>query len=162
MIVCPVCEHQQATGESCDNCGKQLVAPRPINVTDAQLPELETTAIPGGNANVLDAKLPDLELHHASAVAAPAEVLAELERTRVVDDASRTPIPSAHTCRYCGNSQRQAGICDRCGMKIAVYKPAPASAAEEVVVIPCPACGIRGPSNKTCVACGAFIRRPEL
>ncbi len=162
MTVCPVCEHQQAQGESCDNCGKQLVPPRPINIANEQLPELETTSIPGGNANVLDSQIPDLEPHHVAAVAAPAEVLPEMERTQVFQDPTRTPVAASHTCRYCGNAQQQAGMCERCGMKIAVYRPPQSAAAEESVVLPCPACGIKGPSQKTCVACGAFIRRPEL
>lgn len=162
MIVCPVCEHQQAHGESCDNCGKQLVAPRPINIASAPLPGLETTAIPGGNANVVDAPLPELEPHHVGAVAAPAEALAGMERTRVADDPTRTPVRAVHACRYCGNTQRQAGICERCGMKIAVYRPAAPQAEDEPTILPCPSCGVKGASNSNCISCGAFIRRPEL
>ncbi|MFN7134710.1 MAG: hypothetical protein ACK4N5_21705, partial [Myxococcales bacterium] len=165
MIVCPVCEHQQALGDVCETCGKQLVEPKPMNVARETLPDLETTAIAASDANVLDVRMAELELHASAAVTVAPEKMADIELTRVAEDAARTPPPQVLTCRYCGGSQQKGTLCDTCGMKLPTFRPAQqtaAAAAADSAVVPCPACGIKGPTNKTCQACGAFIRRPEL
>src|SRR3954452_2657394 len=65
MIICPVCEHSQAQGSTCDNCGKQLV----LEVQDA--PPVVAMA--------------DLEVtpHATGRAAVPVETIADLEATKV-------------------------------------------------------------------------------
>ncbi|HLL53609.1 MAG TPA: hypothetical protein VK447_08695 [Myxococcaceae bacterium] len=67
MIICPVCEHQQAQGDECENCGKKLVARTQAAVQVSAMPELEQTVIAD----------PKLQV--------PAAVMQELEQTVVAD-----------------------------------------------------------------------------
>ena len=61
MIICPVCEHPQAQGDECDQCGKRLVRPRPAPAAVAPMPELELTPHAGGKAPVAVERVADLE-----------------------------------------------------------------------------------------------------
>jgi hypothetical protein len=61
MIICPVCEHQQAQGTECDNCGKALQAPRPVAVAAVPMMELEQTHHAGGRVAVEVPIIPELD-----------------------------------------------------------------------------------------------------
>ena len=61
MIICPVCEHPQAQGDECDQCGKRLSAPRGPGVAAvAPLPDLELTPHAGGKAPVPVERVPEI------------------------------------------------------------------------------------------------------
>ena len=81
MIVCPVCENQQAQGDTCDVCGKRLVAAGVVAVPVTPMAELEGTRQPTAGA-VAVALLPELEqTAQVKGADLPAQSLPELERT---------------------------------------------------------------------------------
>jgi methionyl-tRNA synthetase len=181
MIICPVCEHQQAQGDECDNCGKKLQVPRAAAaVAVATLPELEQTLHAGGRAPVQAETIPELDQTRQKAGpdlppqvvqdmettrAAPidkvsVETVPELDTGRAADDGVRTAAPvGAVTCRYCRNVQAEGLVCDRCGMRLPKARPTQAEAkpgvvAEEVPWVPCPKCRTPTRPNKICTVCG--------
>src|SRR4051794_602733 len=94
MIVCPLCEHSQAEGDTCDGCGRVLISRAAAPVPTAPLPELEQTALRGGAAPVVVSAMPELEMTRAAAVQVPDESFAEVERTRAdsTPDVASSPI----------------------------------------------------------------------
>jgi hypothetical protein len=180
MIICPVCEHQQAQGDECDNCGKKLQAPRAAAVPVATLPELEQTVHAGGRAPVQAETIPELDLTRQKAGPdLPPQVVQDMETTRVgpidkvsvetvpeldtgraADDGVRTAAPmGAVTCRYCRNVQAEGLVCDRCGMRLPKARPTQAEAKpkgveEEAPWVPCPKCRTPTRPNKICTVCG--------
>jgi hypothetical protein len=169
MIVCPVCEHQQAQGGECDMCGKRLsdgLATVPavaameglertrLDDVDApveRLDELEPTALRRG-ADAAPEPVP-LEATRAEPVEVTVEPTPDLERIEdgIPDDAP-TEVPLFVTCRYC-RTEAMPGerVCARCGMRLPDYGGPPPTA--EVPARQC-GCGatVRG---ALCPACGA-------
>lgn len=181
MIICPVCEHQQALGTECDVCGKQLAAPRQAQVPVDRMPDLELTPLvrPGipvqqmpmpdldrGRApsvpELPGAPMPELDMGRASQVSVPVERIADLERHR--EDAGgdpATPAPiGAVTCRYCRNVQAEGAICDRCGMRLPRYVAAAApvelGSPEDAPTVR-HACGVKTRAGAPCESCGVFV-----
>lgn len=181
MIVCPVCEHQQAQGFECENCGKQLARPA-VAAAAPVTPMLEleqTRVVASERLNVAVQPLADLEQNQQTAGPdLPAQLVAELETTalpkaaavptapvpdldtgRAVDDGQRTAAPSgAVTCRYCRNVQASGTICDKCGMRLP-KAPAPRTqqaAAEDGWTI-CTDCGTRALIGRLCPSCGTRV-----
>ncbi|MDY7231690.1 hypothetical protein [Hyalangium rubrum] len=183
MIICPVCEHQQAQGTECDNCGKKLQAPQAVAVPVVTLPELEQTHHAGGRAPVETQALPELDHTRqkagpdlpAQAVqdleatrAAPidkvsVEAVPELDTGRAADDGVRTAAPSgAVVCRYCRNVQAEGLVCDRCGMRLPKLRVTQAAATPGAVDgdapwIPCHKCRTPTRPNKICSVCGTRV-----
>lgn len=183
MIICPVCEHPQAQGEECDNCGKKLLVPRvAAAVVVATLPELEQTHHVGGRAPVQAEAMAELDQTRQKAGpdlppqvvqdmettrTAPidkvtVEVVPELDTGRVADDGVRTAVPTgAVTCRYCRNVQAEGMLCERCGMRLPKIQPAPSATPVVVAVeapwLPCPKCRTPTRPNKICTVCGTRV-----
>ncbi len=183
MIICPVCEHQQAQGEECDNCGKRLQAARAVAVAVPTLPELEQTQHSGGKVPVEAPVLPeldhtrqkvgpdlppqavqDLEATRAAPVGqVSVQGLAELDTGRAPDDGVRTAAPTgAVTCRYCRNVQATGLVCDRCGMRLPRARLATAPAAQGAVDddapwMPCPKCRTPNRPQRLCTVCGTRV-----
>jgi tRNA synthetase class I (M) len=187
MIICPVCEHQQAQGDECDNCGKKLQVPKlAASEAIATLPELEQTHHVGGRAAVDAPVLPELDhTRQQAGPDLPAQALPEMETTRMgpidkisveavpeldtgraADDGVRTAAPTgAVVCRYCRNVQAEGMVCDRCGMRLPRVKTAPAAAAgkgasasaEDVTWLPCQKCRTPTRPNKICTVCGTRV-----
>jgi ribosomal protein L32 len=185
MIICPVCEHPQAQGDECDNCGKKLQAPRAAAVAPvAPLPELEQTQHAGGRVAVEAPPLPELDQTRQKAGpdlppqvvqdleatrAAPidkvsVEAVPELDTGRAVSDGVRTAAPTgAVVCRYCRNVQAVGMVCDRCGMRLPRVRPTAAAAGptpgstEELPWMPCPKCRTPNRPNKICTVCGTRV-----
>ena len=173
MIVCPVCEHPQAQGFECDNCGRQLVSPREIALAVTPLAELEQTRQSDGGAPVLTTPLPDLELtridssapvpaaapmpelevSRAPAVQVSVQLIPDLDAHRLAEPnpAERTPAPTgAVVCRYCRNVQAEGALCERCGMRLPrIAKAAPVCERAE-------AGSRRGPTDRA-----ARVRRAD-
>jgi hypothetical protein len=182
MIICPVCEHQQAQGDECDNCGKKLQVPRAAAVAVPTLPELEQTQHLGGRVAVDAPTIPELDQTRQQAGpdlppqvvqdmettrAAPVgtisvEAVPELDTGRAVDDGVRTAAPTgAVMCRYCRNVQAEGVVCDRCGMRLPRPRPAAAPgakvtgiSADDLTWVPCPKCRTPTRPNKICTVCG--------
>src|SRR4051794_22316599 len=102
MTICPVCEHQQAQGDSCDQCGKVFIKARPIPAP-AAMPELEQTSYSGARSDAGVERMPDLE---STAFRAPAQVAPEpmpdFESTRTAPvevDISSAAVPDLDTGR---------------------------------------------------------------
>lgn len=186
MIICPVCEHQQAQGTECDNCGKQFVATKTPDLPVTALPELEGTAIAGANAPAPVAKLaeleetklqsgpdlpamavPDLDLARAAPVQVAPEVVADLEGHRIeTNPAELTPAPSgAITCRYCRNVQAEGSVCNVCGMRLPRYAAAGADPYANAKADQLPqirhACGVLTRVGAPCKSCGVFVPIPS-
>jgi ribosomal protein L32 len=185
MIICPVCEHQQAQGDECDNCGKKLQAPRAVAaVAVATIPELEQTHHAGGRVAVDAPTIPELD--HTRQQAGPdlppqavpdmettraapidkvtVEVVPELDTGRAADDGVRTAAPTgAVICRYCRNVQAEGLVCDRCGMRLPRARMAPAAtakggvSAEDLTWLPCQKCRTPTRPNKICTVCGTRV-----
>ena len=175
MIVCSLCENQQAAGDACDVCGRPFPAdvavPAPVApaegleatrfeavaVEAASMPELEPTLF-GAAAEVAEERVPDLEPTLAAPIPeVPGEGVPDLEPTSevAVGDAP-TPFPVAVTCRYCRNPAHPGErICAHCGMRLPVVAAAP-TATGAVAPDGARICGcgnlVRGP---VCPACGA-------
>lgn len=152
MIICPVCEHQQAQGDECDNCGKKLQMPRAAAAVAVQtLPELEQTHHAGGRVAVDAPLIPELDSTRQKAGpdlpvqvvqdmettrAAPidkvsVEAVADLDTGRAADDGVRTAAPTgAVVCRYCRNVQAEGLVCDKCGMRLPKARPTPQAGAK--------------------------------
>ena len=187
MIVCPVCENQQAQGDVCEVCGKQLAKPRVVDLPPTPLAELEGTRLQGVGAVPVAAiaelegtklqagpdlpaqAMPEMERTRTEpAPDMPVEAISDLDRGREVDDGVRTELPVGQvTCRYCRHVQRPAGFCDACGMKLPPVAPldAPAAAvarrdSDEAVFVICQKCGTRSAAGRRCSACGIPVPFP--
>lgn len=185
MIICPMCEHQQAQGIECEVCGKKLSAPPPVAVAVAPLAELEQTQLAGGRAPVPATPIPDLEATRQQAVAgvavqpvqdmdtgrsaaagnvmvAPVE---DMDSGRALSDGLRTAAPVGPVvCRYCRNVQESGAVCDRCGMRLPkarVAAPEPAVAAGGLVPAgewtKCTKCMTNTRAGRACVSCGTPV-----
>ena len=183
MIICPVCEHQQAQGDECENCGKKLaVAPAaaaaapvarlpdleltrvagPAQVAVAPLPELEATRM-AGPAQVAVAPVPELETTRQAQVAAvQVAPVQDLELTRAPADGQRTAAPTgAVVCRYCRNVQASGLLCDKCGMRLprvrateASAKPAARKGGGDPQWVRCSKCNTPTQTGRACTTCG--------
>jgi ribosomal protein L32 len=190
MIICPVCEHQQAQGDECDNCGKKLQVPKAAAaVAVPTLPELEQTQHLGGRVAVDAPVLAELDQTRQQAGpdlppqvvqdmettrAAPVdkvsvETVPELDTGRAPDDGVRTAAPTgAVMCRYCRNVQAEGMVCDRCGMRLPRTRPAAATgakvtgiSAEDLNWIPCQKCRTPTRPNKICTVCGTRVKAAD-
>ncbi|ADO71733.1 conserved uncharacterized protein [Stigmatella aurantiaca DW4/3-1] len=185
MIICPMCEHSQAQGSECENCGKKLQqAPQAAAVAVATLPELEQTQHTGGRAAVPSELLPELDFTRQKAGPdLPAQVLPEMETTRAApvapvnievvqdldtgraaSDGVRTAAPTgAVVCRYCRNVQAEGLVCERCGMRLPRARVAPGAEArkggseEELAWKPCQKCRTPTRPGKLCSVCGTRV-----
>ena len=185
MIICPMCEHQQAQGIECEVCGKKLSAPPPVAVAVAPLAELEQTQLAGGRAPVPTAPIQDLEMTRQQSVAAgPVQPMQDMDSGRssaagnvvvapvedmdsgrVQSDGVRTAAPVGPVvCRYCRNMQETGAVCDRCGMRLpkarlAATEAAPASSG----LVPtgewtkCTKCMTNTRAGRACVSCGTHV-----
>jgi ribosomal protein L32 len=178
MIVCPLCEHSQETGDTCDVCGKRLTFEPPTSAQYPPIPDLEVTTLAGAAAGIPFAPMPDLEVHHADAVQVTLEVVPDIEatqlagvdaqvvaqetvpdveRTRFEDAAPRTVLGEMITCRYCGQSQkRENRLCERCANALPVVRPD--EPVKAVANVRCPSCGFESQPKQACPACGYFLR----
>ncbi|MBL8937374.1 MAG: hypothetical protein JNM69_22630 [Archangium sp.] len=173
MVVCPVCEHQQAFGIECEICGKDLgdlgeLGPPPAADTKLEglevtvperigeiaverVGELEVTSFAVQGPVALEA-VPDLDLGRANDVGAiPVERMADLAEDRAADDGVRTAAPTgAVTCRYCRNVQAAGLICNTCGMRLPKVAAPPPEAVAATAAKPTYSRG-----DVRCKACGA-------
>lgn len=188
MIICPMCEHQQAQGIECEVCGKKLAVAAPIVAAVSTLPELEGTQLAGGRAPVAVAAIPDLELTrqapvHAGAVQPVAELdtgravaagnvvvapIQDMDTGRAVSDGLRTALPTGPiVCRYCRTPQASGLICERCGMRLPKLRqtaPAPAAGSELVAAgewTKCTKCHTHTRAGRACVSCGTHVPAAE-
>lgn len=189
MIVCPVCEHQQAFGVECEICGKDLgdlgeLGPPPaavqavegleVTIPDrvGEVPvervgELEANAHVGGAMPVPVEVVPELDLGRAGEVGAvPVERMPDMQQDRAPDDGVRTALPTgAVTCRYCRNVQATGLICNNCGMRLP-KAPTPQAAAATPTQsfsrgdVRCKACGAPAIPGQRCSECGALAPPP--
>jgi hypothetical protein len=171
MIVCPVCEHEQAQAVECDVCGKRLLAgAAAAQLTVVPLVEgLEPTLHAAVHAGA--ERLPEVEPTRYAPTAAPSyDPVADVEPTRAApvdvdvlpapdlernaDIAADVPtaLPSTIACRYCRTpAMPDERICARCGMRLPVYGGGWAEAASETRTCSC-GTPVRG---SACPNCGA-------
>ena len=181
MIVCPLCEHPQDRGDTCEVCGKRLSFAPPTSAEYPPLPELEATTLAGAEADVAVALMPDLEITHHAPVAVPVESLPEFETTRLAGatgavavepvpgveptlfagDGQPTVLGETTTCRYCGQAQKRANrLCERCANALPTLA-LEAPPAKQVGNVRCPSCGFESSPSQMCPACGYFLRPPD-
>jgi len=170
MIVCPVCEHAQESGDECAVCGQRLAGGPPAAEPAEPLEGLEPTRFAGVEgegerllelertefARAPDAPVEPLELdsERAEAVDAEAGGTDGLEPTRVEAIPADPLAPSAPlSCRYCRTPVPPTdAFCPRCGMRLP--RSPSATALAEPAAAPCSSCGT--PSREeVCRACGA-------
>lgn len=188
MIICPMCEHQQAQGTECEVCGKKLFTTAPVAVAVTRLAELEQTQLAGGRAPVQTAAIPDLELTAQQAVrevavqpvpeldtgrsAAAGNVVVapvqDMDTGRALSDGLRTAAPTGPVvCRYCRNVQDIGNVCDRCGMRLPKARLAQPEASASGRLpqsgerTTCPKCHTPGYAGRACVTCSTMIPAAE-
>jgi hypothetical protein len=177
MIVCPVCEHQQAQGAECEVCGKRLAAGpsaadlavppvegleptghAPIDVAAEHVVELEPT-LHAAAADAAPDPTPDLEATCTAPVDVEVAPTPDVERTAAAPDDLPTVLPAFVTCRYCRTPAMPGErLCARCGMRLPVVTegaPGPAAAAE---VHLCTCGAPLRPGVTLCPSCGARQR----
>jgi hypothetical protein len=178
MIVCPVCEHQQAQGAECEVCGKRLVAG--VSAAELAIPavegleptlhaaidappeavvELEPTLHAATAAPALDTT-PDLEATGVAPVDVEVSPTPDVERTSAaIPDDLPTIVPAFVTCRYCRTPAMPGEkMCARCGMKLAVFvEPGSAAAAAAAQRI-CSCGAVVRQDASLCPVCGARLR----
>ncbi len=171
MIVCPVCEHQQAQGAECEVCGRTLArggaAVPPIPAVEGlehtshgavaaraeRLPGLEPTRH-DESAYVPD-RVPDLDTGRAAPVDVDVPPAPDVERTAVgIPDDGPTAVPALVTCRYCRTlATAEERICARCGMRLPIVEGAVQGPTVEARLCSC-GTPVRG---NACPSCGARI-----
>ncbi len=182
MIVCPVCEHQQAQGAECEVCGKRLVAG--VSEADLAIPpvdgleptgfaatgavaaepvaELEPTARDADvTATVTAADVtPDMEATRAAPVDVEVSPTPDVERTAAeIPGDAPTALPAFVTCRYCRTPAMPGErLCGRCGMRLPAFgEAAAANAAVEPLRLCTCGTAVR-PDAALCPSCGARLR----
>jgi RNA polymerase subunit RPABC4/transcription elongation factor Spt4 len=174
MIVCPVCEHPQASGTECEVCGKRFAPGALPPDVIAPMEGLEPTGVGGGReldagpvgtiaeleatlAPPVDApedRTPDMEATRAPPVDVDAPAIPDIERiqSELPGDAP-TALPIAPVCRYCRTPAVPGErICSRCGMKLPVVDVALVPAGTEGIRV-CSNCG-SVTTRELCPACG--------
>ena len=188
MIICPMCEHQQAEGIECEVCGKKLTAAAPVVVAVAPLPELEQTQLAGGRAPVPVAAIPDLELTAQPPVRGVAvQPVPELDtgRSAAAGNVLVAPMQDMDTGRELSDGQRTAAptgpgrlplLPQRAGergrvrsLRHEAAQAAPgarrggrlrwAGAAGERTA--CPRCHTPGYAGRACITCSTLIPSAE-
>lgn len=190
MVVCPVCEHQQAFGVECDVCGKDLgdlggLGPPPV--AEAKVEGLEVTIpervgdVPIERVGELDAHIvdsagitvapevvADLDVARASVGEVAVERVADLSVDRAPDDGQRTAAPTgAVRCRVCQNVQAEGLLCNVCGYRlprtqvpIVQAGVAPPRQTFSRGDVRCRACGAPAVPGERCSECGALAPLP--
>lgn len=178
MIVCPLCEHPQPAGDTCDVCGRRLEGlagevPRvppleglePTHHPAAAVPDptlwpgrlegLEPTRAEPDAPGVVEPLL-DLEPTRAAPVEVEGSTFPDLEPTAAgIPGDGPTPLPASPTCRYCRTAARPGERrCARCGMRLPLAIP-PAAEGGAAAVRRC-ACGAPV-TGAVCPACGGRI-----
>ena len=183
MITCPVCEHTQAGGDECEQCGKRFTARAAGGGDVPRLAELESTPYDDGDVEVRTERLSELELTQLQrGQDLPPVSFPEMERTgqggggdvdappipdldpgRAPDDGVRTEIPwGAMKCRYCGHEQVEGALCDQCGMRLPRFGPDGAapdpatSAVDDDLRVRCK-CGSPARPGLRCGNCGDLV-----
>ncbi len=187
MIICPVCENQQASGPECSVCGKDLrglsgpVRPGP-SVPVVPMPDLEATfAAPLGEVPVQ--RVGELEASRFEKVEVTSQRIAELDATalptgpdlpleriadltidRVPEDPNKTVLPAVRNCRYCGTPLTGGTVCNRCGMSAGLVLPPKPAAGKKAPApwVRCRACGAPGFALEPCKECGRVVPLPEV
>lgn len=181
MIVCPVCEHSQATGAECEVCGKEF-APGVVRVPPVTrmegletthhgpvelgfdpagtMAELEPTSAPPVDAP--EATTPDVEPTSAAPVDVDAVTMPDIERVHAeIPGDLPTDLPLAPICRYCRTPAVPGEkLCSRCGMRLPVIDSALVTGGAEGVH-QCPNCGALA-TRGLCPACGNRLTPPTL
>jgi hypothetical protein len=187
MIVCPMCEHPQAQGDTCDECGRSFGTAReaapapvvpvpdiertglvegPVEIAATPMVELDPTAFRHVRSVSRDA-VPDLEPTRTDSVDVIPDLMPDLETGRAEEDLTRTPASpnGLLTCRYCRHTQPSGALCDKCGMRLPrAIPPAGAVTAKgrkiEEVWTRCRKCGGRARAGLPCTSCGVPV--PEV
>lgn len=173
MIVCPVCEHPQASGTECEVCGKRF-APGLLPV-DAVAPMegLEPTVLPGGDLDpgplptipeleataaahveIVEDPTPGIEATRTAPVDVDAPLIPDIERIEQgIPGDLPTELPIAPVCRYCRTPAVPGErLCSRCGMKLPVIDVEVVPAGTEGLHL-CTNCGAMT-TRELCPACG--------
>jgi ribosomal protein L32 len=188
MIICPVCEHQQAAGFECDVCGKDLGAalgdgallaplapdvPRmpeleqtgvelAANVPVTPMPELEAHQSAAGTPNVPTPLIPDLETTQPSTGDVPVVPMPELSLDRAEFVGQKAVAPTGQVqCRYCGNLQPTGKICDKCGMRLPRAGTVAGLSKLATDLVRCKECGSMGHLGERCKECGRIVVAKE-
>lgn len=184
MIVCPVCENQQAAGYVCEVCGKDLGASlgdegliAPLEPDVPRLPELElvgheaTPNVPvqpmpdleanigaAGTPNIPTPMMPELDRPVGQVGEVPVQPMPELDADRAPFIGQKAAAPGQQVqCRYCGNVQARGVICDKCGMRLPRGAVKAAAAAKAGALVRCKFCGSPGHEGERCKECGRVV-----
>jgi hypothetical protein len=103
-------------------------------------------------------ELPELDRGRADPGEIVAEPSGELDTGRFEEPSKSTRAPAgAVSCRYCRHIQEQGLLCERCGMRLPRYVPAPPEAPSRVLH----ACGALTRPGMACASCGVYVSLPS-
>ena len=156
MPTCALCENVQASGDSCEVCGRPFPSGEAVPVPVERLPDLEATLAEPVEATAERlAEIDPTLLDPVQVVVAAMEGLEPTEAEGIPDD---EPSPPSVSCRYCRTPAPPGeAFCAHCGMRLPALVGAAGDEAPEPVL--CRDCGalVRGAA---CPACGLSVRLP--
>jgi hypothetical protein len=181
MTACPVCEHSQAAGDTCEVCGWRLAGAPAAAAEAAATPmaDLESTRLaPTPDAPV--ALLGELEPTRVAAAETPVATedgsawveqtafgrveavtveAIEVERVEAAAKEAAVDLFAQPTCRYCRTAALPGdAFCGKCGMKIAAAgapRPEPEAGPRR-----CPVCGAKA-TGALCLHCSTRVPQAE-
>ncbi len=167
MVVCPLCEHPQELGDTCEECGRALGGLGAAPLPTPALEGLERTQLEGGADMPLGEPMPELSSHRAAGVfISEPTAVPGFEPTELLGGQGEQPTPRVAagspavpqamvSCRYCGQPQGDGPLCERCGMQLPrLFR---ASDPDEEGRSRCPACGAKAQLRERCPSCGASL-----
>jgi hypothetical protein len=162
MTICPLCGNAQEHGD-CEVCGKKLAHADVKPEIYQTMPELEPTLYQEG-PNWEVERLEVIEDHCASKVEVVSlTVPGLLPHAGWAQPLTSNPMPLQVTCRYCGQIQENARLCQKCGRTLPIWIAEEDSSTFffDTVLQICGNCGVRTPPGR-CRDCGAVNSYPDI
>ncbi len=111
-MVCPLCEHEQEAGDSCDRCGRPWAPQSALPAADEVCEGLELTQMPAGP----DAPIVPLLRLERGREEAPSAGPSSPDRIEI----NLTNEEEVHSrCPNCGLMGKSSGRCAACGVRLA-------------------------------------------
>lgn len=155
MVICSLCELAQTESEQCTQCGKRFSSLIPEgSFSTALIEDLETTQLP--EVKVISEVIAEIDWGRYSKVTVQSTQLADREDHRAEASVEKTIVPTEGlTCRYCRNVQKEGRSCDKCGMRLPVFRSVIAVGNQvSTDWLRCPRCRIPGKTGTKCRECG--------
>ncbi len=162
MTICPLCGNAQER-DDCEVCGKRLTNVHAKTEIYQTMPELEPT-LHQESPNWEVQRLKVIEDHCTQKVEAVSFTMPGLlTHAGWAQPLVSSPMPKQMTCRYCGQAQENARLCQKCGRALPLWtaKEVSSTFSDTVPLITCGNCGVPTPPGR-CRDCGAVNSYPDI